>query len=63
MKKKIPCGRIEEDKFLCCMREHHWYNSYWIPRRIKGTFKFTLERKCLFCGNIIEGKTHFFRVW
>lgn len=24
---KIPCGRTEEDKHLCCRRKHKWYNT------------------------------------
>lgn len=67
---KIPCGRNEDDKYLCCKRIHKWYNTYWIIKRLehpdvalpngeKG--RLVLERKCLFCGHRVQLGGHPFQ--
>lgn len=50
---KIPCGRTQKNKYLCCTRKHCWYNTYWVVRKL-GKQKFCWVRKCLFCHCIVE---------
>lgn len=61
--KKIPCGRTEETKHMCCTRAHKWYNSYWIIVRLKrprvvleddNKRIYAWEKRCLFCGHVIQ---------
>lgn len=60
---KIPCGRTKENKHLCCMRNHKWYNSYWRVIRLKRPdvvledkkkAVYAWERRCLVCGSRIQ---------
>ena len=61
--KKIPCGRTEETKHMCCTRVHKWYNSYWVIIRLgrpdvalenKRKVVYAWERRCLFCGRRVR---------
>ena len=61
--KKIPCGRTEETKYMCCTRVHKWYNSYWVIVRLKrprvllednSKQVYAWEKRCLFCGHTIQ---------
>lgn len=61
--RKIPCGRTEENKYLCCTRKHKWYNSYWVIIRLRRPdvalenekkSVYAWEKRCLFCGHRIQ---------
>lgn len=43
----IPCGRTEEDKYLCCRRYHNWYNTKLVIKNIRFC-KNPIKRKCFF---------------
>lgn len=61
-KRRIPCGRTNSDKYLCCKRKHRWYNSYWKLKRTGKRLSF--EKKCLICGSTIQLGGHpFERGW
>ena len=45
---RMPCGRTTKDKNLCCMRKHHWWNTYWTKHQ-GGWW----ELKCLWCKHVI----------
>ena len=59
----IPCGRTEEDKYLCCRRYHNWYNTKLVIENIRFC-KNPIKRKCFFivsgsiyckiCGSCVE---------
>lgn len=61
--KDIPCGRTKENKYLCCMRKHKWYNSYWVIKRLRNPDValenekqpvYAWEKRCLFCGHMVQ---------
>lgn len=69
---KIPCGRTKENSYLCCLRKHKWYNTYWIIRKLKwpemaigmGRNQYVCEKKCLFCGHTVRiGHSFKINVW
>ena len=45
---RMPCGRTTKDGYLCCKRNHHWWNTYWTKHQ-GGWW----ELKCLFCHHTI----------
>lgn len=60
---KIPCGRTEEDKHLCCRRNHKWYNTRLVidgiricrnPIKCKQIFRESGSAYCRVCGSQIE---------
>lgn len=60
---KIPCGRTEEDKHLCCRRKHKWYNTKLKienirlcknPIKRKRLFVIQSSIYCRYCGQCVE---------
>ena len=60
---KIPCGRTEADKHLCCKRKHKWYNTKLKieniklcnnPIKYKQIFRVQSSIYCKYCGSIVE---------
>lgn len=60
---KIPCGRTEEDLWLCCLRDHKWYDTRLKIESIKvekhpfkrrKLFRISFEIYCRHCGSCIE---------
>lgn len=71
---RIPCGRTKKDNYLCCLRNHKWYNSYWVITKLRWPdvvlenrkkLILTWERRCLICGSRIQLGGHPFEkdVW
>lgn len=60
---KIPCGRSEKDAWLCCLRNHKWYNTKLKitsirlckhPIKRKKLFVVSSETYCRYCGSCIS---------
>lgn len=45
---KLPCGRTTRNRYLCCTRKHHWWNTYWVHNK-NGWW----ELRCLFCHHTV----------
>ena len=63
LSQRIPCGRTEEDKHLCCKRKHKWYNTKLEienvklcnnPIKYKKFFRVQSSIYCKYCGTIVE---------
>ena len=61
--RSFPCGRTEEDAWLCCRRQHKWYDTKlkicYIrlckhPIKYKKLFIVQSEIYCRYCGSCIS---------
>lgn len=56
IERRNPCGRTGNEVHLSCMREHKWYNTFWVSVfKIKGGKVYHYwKRKCLVCGHTLQ---------